>query len=99
METKQGLLARVNEEIERLKLLAKTVEDSEEPDLRPIANLADVLKERRVNLGLSPQDVSELGGLSSNTYRALENGSGNPTIQTLQMVGRVLNFDLWIELK
>jgi|TARA_R110001592_G_scaffold354313_1_gene653870 DNA-binding XRE family transcriptional regulator len=99
MNTKASLVAAVNEEIERLKALANTIEASTEPDLRPLTDLAGVLKARREYLDLTPHDVSELGGLSPNTYRAMEGGTGNPTIQTLQTVGQVLNFKVWIELK
>ncbi|SNC68103.1 DNA-binding transcriptional regulator, XRE-family HTH domain [Marinobacter sp. es.048] len=99
MNTKASLVAAVNEEIERLQTLANTIEASTEPDLRPLADLADVLKARREDLDLTPNDVSELGGLSPNTYRAMEGGTGNPTIQTLKTVGQVLNFKVWIELK
>lgn len=99
MKSKASLVEAINEEIDRLKALANTIEASDEPDLRPLSDLSDVLKTRREDLDLSPQDVSELGGLSPNTYRAMEGGTGNPTIQTLQTVGQVLNFSVWIELK
>ncbi|GGE57721.1 hypothetical protein GCM10011533_07780 [Streptosporangium jomthongense] len=99
MKTKQGLLAAVQQEIRNLQSLAERIESSEEPDLRPLSELAPVLKNRRETLRLSAQEVSDLAGLSPNTYRAMEIGNANPTIQTLQVVGKVLNFRLWIELK
>ncbi|ERS87011.1 hypothetical protein Q667_15680 [Marinobacter sp. C1S70] len=99
MKTKAGLLNALNEEIKRLQILADKIEASEEPDLRPISDLATVLRVRREGLDLSVIDVSDLAGLSPNTYRVMETGAGNPTITTLTGIGKVLNFDVWLELK
>jgi hypothetical protein len=88
MKSKQGLLDAVNEEIQRLQELAKQIESSDEPDLRPVSDLADIMKSRRDVLSLSSGEVGDL--------RAMEKG-GNPTIKSLQAVGKVLNFKLWIE--
>lgn len=99
MKTKKGLLDAVHEEIRHLQSLADRIEASEEPDLRPLDNLPELLRQRRQDLNLSAQDTSELAGLSPNTYRAMEKGDGNPTISTLKNVGAVLNFNVWIELK
>ncbi|WP_291823407.1 helix-turn-helix transcriptional regulator [Marinobacter sp.] len=99
MKTKQGLLNAVNEEIRHLQNLAERIETSDEMDLRPLSELAVVLATRRKALKLNPADVSELCGVSPNTYRAIESGKGNPTIKTLEGIGSVLNFNVWIELK
>lgn len=99
MKTKQGLLEAVNKEIQHLQSLAAQIEASDEPDLRPLAELANLLEKRRKALNLNPTEVSELSGISPNTYRSIETGSGNPTIRTLEGIGSVLNFRLWIELK
>jgi|GEM_PF-1614767 DNA-binding XRE family transcriptional regulator len=98
MKTKQGLLKAVNQEIQQLRVLAASIEASDEPDLHPITELASVLEKRRQNLGLKPHEVAELCGLSANTYRAMELDKGNPTINTLKSVGQVLNYKIWIEL-
>lgn len=98
MKTKQGLLNAVNNQIRELQALANSIEISEEPDLRPLSELADVLKTRRKQLNLSRNEVSELCGIAPNTYRALEMGEGNPTVQTLKSVSEVLNFRVWVEL-
>ncbi|MGX1201191.1 helix-turn-helix domain-containing protein [Marinobacter sp. MBR-105] len=99
MKTKQGVLSAIQKEIAALQQLAAQVEASDEPDLRPISDLQEVLTTRRESLGLSVPDISDLAGLAPNTYRGLENGTGNPTITTLTGIGKVLNFRLWIELK
>jgi len=96
MKSKQGLLDAVNEEIQRLQALAKQIESSDEPDLRPVSDLADIMKSRRDSLTLSLGEVGDLSGVSGTTVRAMEKG-GNPTIKSLQAVGKVLNFKLWIE--
>lgn len=99
MKTKQGLLETVNKEIQHLQTLAERIEASDEPDLRPLSELADLLKTRRNALKLNPTEVSDLSGVAPNTYRSIESGNGNPTIRTLEGIGSVLNFKLWIELK
>ena len=99
MKTKQGLLQAVDEEIRRLQALADQIESSDEPDFRSLSELSDVMKQRREALSLSAGEVGDLCGVSANTVLAIEKGTGNPTIRTLQGVGKVLNFQLWIELK
>lgn len=99
MKTKQGLLAAVTEEIRHLQALAERIEASDEPDLRPLSELAELLEIRRKALDLNPTEIGDLCGISPNTYRAIENGKGNPTIRTLEGIGSVLNFKIWIELK
>ncbi|MFB2707019.1 helix-turn-helix transcriptional regulator [Marinobacter shengliensis] len=99
MKTKQALLAAVTEEVRHLQALAERIEASEEPDLRPISELAGLLEARRKALDLGAADVGELCGISPTTYRAIENGTGNPTLRTLEGIGSVLNFRIWIELK
>lgn len=99
MKTKQGLLEAVNEEIQHLQALAERIGASDEPDLRPLSELSELLEKRRNALDLNPTEVGELCGLAPNTYRAIEKGKSNPTIRTLQGIGSVLNFKLWIELK
>ncbi|MFL1454105.1 helix-turn-helix domain-containing protein [Marinobacter sp. GN3S48] len=99
MKTKRGLLEAVNEEILHLQNLAEQIEASDEPDLRPLPELANLLEARRKALSLNPTEVSDLCGISPNTYRSIASGNGNPTIRTLEGIGSVLNFKLWIELK
>lgn len=96
MKSKQGLLRAVNEEIRHLQLLANQIATSDEPDLRPLSELADIMAERRETLTLSPIEIGELSGMSATTVRAMEKG-GNPTIKSVQAVGKVLNFKIWIE--
>lgn len=99
MKTKQGVLEALTEEIRHLQALADRIEASDEPDLHPLSELAGLLAERRKSLDLNPSEVSELCDISPNTYRAIEGGKGNPTIRTLEGIGAVLNFRIWIELK
>lgn len=99
MQTKQALLTAITEEIRHLQTLAERIEASEEPDLHPLSELAELLEARRKALDLNAADVGELCGVSPTTYRAIENGTGNPTLRTLEGIGSVLNFRIWIELK
>lgn len=98
METKQGILKAVNEQIRRLQGLADKIQASESPDLRTLDELPTLLATRRESLNMSPAEVAELSGLSATTYRSIERGSGNPRIKTLETVCDVLKVKLWVEL-
>ncbi|MEQ5837162.1 helix-turn-helix transcriptional regulator [Marinobacter sp. NFXS9] len=98
VRTKATIVAALKHQITSLQTLVDDLEHSTTPDLREIRHLPDLLQERREQLSLSPVETAELAGLSPNTYRALERADGNPRLETLESVGRVLNFKLWIEM-
>ncbi|MCK7552821.1 helix-turn-helix domain-containing protein [Marinobacter goseongensis] len=99
MKSKQGLLKALRAQIAQLEALEDQIENSEEPDLRPVQDLGEIVETRREALSLSAEDVAELCGASATTIRAIEKGTGNPTLKTLTGIGNVLNLKLWIELK
>ena len=44
------------------------------------------IRQQRLALGYSEQEVAQKAGISRLTLRAIESGRGNPTVQTLQQV-------------
>ncbi|GAB3193657.1 transcriptional regulator with XRE-family HTH domain [Pontibacter aydingkolensis] len=61
--------------------------------------LAITLKHRRNILQLRQEDVAEIAGISLRTLRAIENGTANPSIETLQKLLEVLGLKFKIEPK
>lgn len=61
--------------------------------------IAAVIKKRRTQLGLSQQDLAEFAEVGIATVKDIERGKGNPSLQTLQKLLRVLGLDISIEIK
>ncbi|WP_165857223.1 helix-turn-helix domain-containing protein [Marinobacter sp. JSM 1782161] len=98
VRTKSTVITALKDQIASMQKLVDDLEHSTTPDLRQIGHLPELLRERREQLKLSPVETAELAGLSPNTYRTLERADGNPRLETLESVGQVLNFRLWIEM-
>lgn len=65
----------------------------------PIAEIAAKLKSERQNAGLSIAEVARRANIAKSTLSQLENGSGNPSIETLWAICVVLDipFSLLLE--
>lgn len=50
------------------------------------AQIGQHIKARRQELGVNQQTLSDLCGISINTILAVERGSGNPSLETLQRI-------------
>lgn len=98
IRTKSSVINALHNQINSLQKLVNDLEHATTPDLREIRYLPNLLQERRNQLELGSVEVAELAGLSPNTYRALERGAGNPRLDTLESIGEVLNFKIWIEM-
>lgn len=61
--------------------------------------LAVILRHRRNLLQLRQEDVAEIAGISLRTLRAIENGTANPSVETLQKLLEVLGLKFKIEPK
>lgn len=94
---KKALLQRINQRIEELQEAVREIEDSSIPDLQPITELHEVVRQRRQALGISPSEAAELTGISPNTWMALERERTNPRLNTLIEAGRTLNLNIWLE--
>lgn len=64
-----------------------------------ITTLGKVIRERRLALGTTQKQVSDLAGISVNTLYQLERGQSNPTIEVLVKIAEVLGMELRLEVK
>lgn len=56
------------------------------------------IKERRKEFGITQHTLAELAGININTLTQIENGEGNPTVQTLEKVLEVIGMKLTIKI-
>lgn len=62
-------------------------------------HLGKIIKERRVVLGISQQDLSDYSGVGISTVKDLERGVGNPSIETLQKILDVVGLEMVLKVK
>jgi len=58
-----------------------------------------LLKERRDCHNLRQKDLSEMSGVTSRTIYLIENGKGNPSLETLLKLADVLGMELILRVK
>lgn len=63
---------------------------------RRFGDVMVALKESRVAAGLSLADMEERTGISKSSLSQLENGKGNPTIETLERIAKAIGVKLTI---
>ena len=63
------------------------------------ANLIQRLKDRREQLGVTQEQLSELAAVSLRTAKELDSGKGNPTVSTLIKLADVLGMELKLEVR
>lgn len=56
------------------------------------------IKDRRKELGIDQQTLADLSGVGINTLVAIEKGTGNPSLDTLQKVTECLGLKIVISL-
>ncbi len=61
--------------------------------------LNNTIKERRLQLGISQNDLAEMAGVSLATVKDIERGKGNPSIQTLEKILSVLGMEVVYRLR
>lgn len=61
--------------------------------------IGNIIKERRKQLDVNQQTLSDLAGVGLNTLVAIERGEGNPQLNTLLTVLNTLGLQLDINLK
>lgn len=62
-------------------------------------NFFPVIKERRILLGLTQQDLADYSGLSLRIIKSIEAGKGNPAVGTLSKIAEVLGLELVLKVK
>ena len=63
-------------------------------DLMNYKNFCQIVKNKRISLGLTQKDVRLRMGISQSKYSKLETGYQEPTFNELQILVRILNIDL-----
>lgn len=63
------------------------------------ANLIRRLKDRREELEVTQEQLSELAGVALRTVKELDAGKGNPTMSTLMKLADVLGMELKFEVR
>jgi y4mF family transcriptional regulator len=56
--------------------------------------IGEYIKNRRSTLRLQQKDLAELSGVSLRTIIQIENGTGNPSIDTLNKLTKVLGIEI-----
>ncbi len=64
-----------------------------------LKKIGDLVKKRREYLNLRQEDLSELSKLGIKTIHLIEQGSGNPSFQTLKKVAEVLGLEISLKIK
>lgn len=57
------------------------------------------IKERRILLGITQQDLADISGVALRTVKQIETGKGNPSINTLNKIVNVLGMSLDLSIK
>ena len=58
-----------------------------------------IIQKRRDFLSIKQEDLSEMTGITSKTIYLIENGKGNPSVDTLNKLLNVLGLEISINIK
>ena len=58
-----------------------------------------LLRERRILLGLTQQDLADYTGLSLRIIKSIEDGKGNPSVSTLLKIAETLGLELQLKVR
>ncbi len=61
--------------------------------------IGELIRERRGILRLQQKDLAELAEVSLRTIIQVENGEGNPSLNTLNKLARVLGMEVQLSIK
>ena len=67
--------------------------------LMTIKNISDSIRFRREFLNLRQEDLAEMSGVTIKTIHLIERGTGNPSVETLEKLGKVLGMELLFQVK
>lgn len=57
------------------------------------------IKDRRILLGITQQDLADISGVGLRTIKQVETGKGNPAVNTLNKIAGVLGMSLDLTIK
>jgi len=61
--------------------------------------IGQIILKRRLDLSITQEDLSELTGMASKTIYLIENGSGNPSLETLEKIAGVLGLEIKVQIR
>ena len=61
--------------------------------------MGKIIRERRIILGLTQQDLAEYAGISLRLLVDLENDKANPSMKTLNALASVLGMEVTLKIK
>ena len=61
--------------------------------------LVKTIKDRRVEMQVTQETLSQLSGVGLRTLKQFESGKGNPTLLTLQKIAEVLGLEVSLKLR
>ena len=61
--------------------------------------MGDIIRERRVMLGLTQQELADYAGTSLRLLVALENNKANPSLKILEAIAAVLGMEFTLKVK
>lgn len=61
--------------------------------------MGELIKKKREALDLRQEDLAELSNVANKTLHLIEQGSGNPSFETLKKVADVLGLELELKIK
>lgn len=64
-----------------------------------LSELVKTIKERRVALQVTQEELAELSGVGLRTLKQFESGNGNPTLSTLHKISDVLGMEICLKIK
>lgn len=64
-----------------------------------LSQLSELLISRRKELNIKQEYLSELSGIAIRTIRDLEKGKGNPSLDTIEKLMKILGFELQFRLR
>lgn len=61
--------------------------------------IGHIILKRRQDLSLKQADLAELTGITSKTIYLIENGTGNPSLETLEKIAGVLGLEIKMQIR
>jgi len=61
--------------------------------------IGHIIQQRREYLSLNQEDLAEMAAITSKTIYLVEQGKGNPSLNTLEKLLRVLGLEIEIRIK
>jgi transcriptional regulator with XRE-family HTH domain len=61
--------------------------------------LAEIIKNRREELGISQKDLAEMSAIHLRSISNLESGKSNPTLDVLNQITKILGLKIHIKVK